>query len=254
MQDLIPYSTRQLGGETVNTVNARDLYNWLEIKGDYNLWIKRAIKRANLIEDIDFIIYLSVENSKMGRRPHEHHLTFDAAKQVAMMSSATKGHETRLWFIQKEKELDTLKQQHIQVKNPANQLIIDAIIRLDAVEQQAEAARQEAETAQKAANAANENANRALESQLFSTVAEYVYSNKLQPQIPENAYRECSDYLRLYCMDHRIPFRSIPVGGKPWKEEYGFHSNVYVEALPGWLKRRFSQGTLHILPTPEKEA
>lgn len=49
---------------------------------------------------------------------------------------------------------------------------------------------------------ANENAVRALEGQLFFTVAEYVYSNKLQHQVPENAYKAASDHLRAYCLDH----------------------------------------------------
>jgi prophage antirepressor-like protein len=127
-----------------------------------------------------------------------------------------------------------------QVKNPAHQLLIDTVVRLDAVEQRALEAEHRAEEA-------NANALRALETQLFFTIAEYVYINHLQKQIPESAYKACSDHLRAYCLDHGIPFRKAAVGGKRWEEEYSFHTNVYAEALPGWLKRRFSQATLHIL-------
>src|SRR5215813_382385 len=98
-------------------------------------------------------------------------------------------------------------------------------------------ARDIAEAAKLAADEANANANRALETQLFFTVAEYVYKEKLATKIPESAYRACSDFLRCYCEDRNIPFRRIPVGGKRWDDEYGFHHSVYAEALPGWIAR-----------------
>jgi prophage antirepressor-like protein len=127
-----------------------------------------------------------------------------------------------------------------QVKNPANQMMIDTIVRLDAVEQRALAAEQQAIVA-------NENSRRALETQPFLTIAEYVYVNKLQAQLPESAYKACSDHLRLYCLDQGIPFRRVAVGGKRWDTEYSFHVSVYSEVLPGWLKRRFAQTSLTVL-------
>jgi prophage antirepressor-like protein len=132
-----------------------------------------------------------------------------------------------------------------QVKNPAHQLLIDTVVRLDAVEQRAIAAEQRAEQA-------NANALRVLETQAFFTVAEYAYVNHLGHQIPEGAYRACSDHLRVYCLDRGIPFRKTSVGGKRWEEEYSFHTQVYAEALPGWLKRRFAQQHLSVI-TPKKE-
>ena len=227
------------------------MYAYLELSGDYNLWVKRAIKRANLIENVDFVVnYLPVENPKGGRPATEHHLSFDAAKLIAMMSSATKGHEVRLYFLECEKVAQD-PTNIPRVKNPAHQMLIDTIVRLDAVEQRALAAEQHASEAQAEAHRASENAQRAMASQLFLTVAEYIYINTLQPQVPKTAYKACSDHLRLYCMDKGIPFRKIPVGGKHWEEEYAFHSSVYTDALPGWLKRRFAQSSLHILSKEE---
>jgi P22_AR N-terminal domain len=132
-----------------------------------------------------------------------------------------------------------------QVKNPANQMLIDAITRLDAVEQQAQQAQQEAAQA-------NANAHMALQTQLFQTVAEYVYINKLQRQVPEPWYRALSDHLRIYCGDHNIPFRKVPVGGKRWEQEWAYLQSVYAELLPGWLKRRYAQGHLTILHPPQE--
>ena len=130
-----------------------------------------------------------------------------------------------------------------QVKNPAHQLIIDAVIRLDAVEQQVIEVQREAAQTQA-------NLNRAFESQIFFTIAEYVHHNKLQRQIPESAYRTLSKYLSDYCQEHNIPFRRIPVGGRRWESEYGFHISVYTDVLPGWLRRHGGQGNLHMLPPP----
>jgi phage anti-repressor protein len=247
MPDLIPFMPRKIGTETIPTVDARDLYECLELTSDYSLWIKRAIKRAHLLENMDYVVSSQVlENPKGGRPATHHHLTFDAAKHVAMMSSVIKGREVRTYFIEKEKELTRLTGTSDgasalpKVKNPAHQMLIDAIVRLDAVEQQA----QEAQTQ---AFEANANALRALEAQPFKTVAEYVFINKLERQLPETAYKACSDHLRLYCQDRNIPFRKIEVGGKRWNHEYGFHDSVYAEVLPSWLRRRFAQSTLRII-------
>jgi prophage antirepressor-like protein len=123
-----------------------------------------------------------------------------------------------------------------------------AIVEL--VEATAEA-RVMAEEAKATADRADANALRALETQLFFTIAEYVYVNRLHAQIPESAYKACSDHLRSYCLDQGIPFRKIPVGGKRWDDEYGFHISVYTEALPGWLKRRYAQAPLHLIQRQE---
>jgi anti-repressor protein len=243
MPDLIPFITRQLGQDTVNTVNARDLHIFLGVTKPYSAWMSYQIKRLHLVENRDYIVYYQDVKNPLGGRPaQEHHLTFDTSKHIAMRSGTPKGHEVREWFIEKEKELTALRQPP-QVKNPANQMLIEAIMRLDAVEQQTLEAKKEAEQA-------NANVNRALESQIFFTIAEYVYVNKLQRQVPPPSYRALSDHLRAYCEDHNIPFRRIPVGGKRWESEYGFHISVYTDVLPGWLRRNGGQGNLHMLPPP----
>ena len=247
MPDLIPFMTRHIGQETVNTVNARDVHEYLEITKPYIDWIKYQIKRAHLVENRDYIVYhQNVKNPQGGRPSSEHHLTFDAAKHVAMMSSASKGHEAREWFIQKEKELAALQNNY---PRPAVDRFpeLQAIIHL--VEEVAET-RLIAERADARAEQAEANVNRALESQTFYTIAEYVHFNKLQRQVPQSLYRALSDHLRAYCEDHNIPFRRIPVGGKRWESEYGFHISVYTDVLPGWLRRNGGQGNLHMLPPP----
>ena len=237
MSDLIPFMTRQVGKESVNTVNARDLHAYLGITQRYADWIKVQIRRAHLIENTDYLVFHLEGNNPQGGRPQvDHHLTFDAAKHVAMMSSADKGQEVRAWFIAKEKELAAVTAQPA-VQNQALQAIIDMAVQLDRTEQRAI-------LAEATATRAESKADMALDSQQFLTVAEYVYINQLKHQLPESAYKACSDHLRLYCMDHRIPFRKIPVGGRRWDDEYGYHVSVYGDVFSGWLLRRNGESTL----------
>ena len=111
----------------------------------------------------------------------------------------------------------------------------------------AEAAKLEAQEAKIEAAQANAKADMAMETQTFFTVAEYVTFNKLQPQVPPSAYKACSDYLRLYCLDHNIPFRKVQVGGKSWTDEYAYHVSLFVELLPEWVTRRFAQAPLTLV-------
>jgi phage anti-repressor protein len=64
MSDLMPWSPRTIGTDTVNTVNARDLYDYLELSIEYTRWIRVSLRRADLVENIDYtIIHTDVGNS-----------------------------------------------------------------------------------------------------------------------------------------------------------------------------------------------
>ena len=131
------------------------------------------------------------------------------------------------------------------VLNPEHQLMIDMIVRIDQNEQRAL-------QAEAAASRAESKADLALNSQAFFTVAEYVYINKLQRQLPESAYRAASDHLRLYCLDHRLPVRKQAVADKKWPDEYAFHEDTYAEAFAPWLSRRSAQVSLRVVPGREE--
>lgn len=237
MSDLMPFASRQLGTETVPTVNARHLHAYLGITKPYAHWIKTQLRRAHLVEQSDYVVFAPEGKNLHGGRPaREHHLTFDAAKHVAMMSGAEKGYEVRAWFIAKEKELASVQAQPA-VQNQALQAIIDMAVQLDRTEQRAL-------LAEAIATRAESKADMLYANQQFLTVAEYVYLNHLQHQLPESAYKACSDHLRLYCLERRIPTRRIHVGDKRWDTEYGYPVSAWADAFPGWLLRRSSQSTL----------
>jgi phage anti-repressor protein len=253
MPDLIPFATRQLGSDTVNTVTARDLHDYLDLTKDYTSWIKVQLKRAHLIENEDYIVFTQkVEGSLGGRPQSEYHLTFDAAKHVALMSNAAKGHEVRAWFIAKEKELAALTTApKASERFPELRAIAQLVEATAEARLLAEQAQARAQAAEVAAVRAESKADLALNSQAFFTIAEYVYINKLQRQLPESAYRAASDHLRLYCLDNRLPVRKQAVADKKWPDEYAFHEDTYAEAFVPWLARRSSQVSLRVMPGRE---
>lgn len=86
----------------VQTVNARDLHEALEIGWDFSTWIERQL--GDFKENQDFIIFhKKVEKSK-GRPMKDYALTLDTAKHICMMSRCEKGKQLRQYFIEVEKQ------------------------------------------------------------------------------------------------------------------------------------------------------
>ena len=46
----------KFNGESISTVNARELHGWLESKQDFSTWIKKRIKQCQFVENIDFVL------------------------------------------------------------------------------------------------------------------------------------------------------------------------------------------------------
>lgn len=85
-------------------VNARHLYAWLEIKKDFNFWMKRQIVRCDLTENQDFeVFYQEVGNPQGGRPSTDYALSLNAAKEISMMSQTKRGKEARRYFIECER-------------------------------------------------------------------------------------------------------------------------------------------------------
>ena len=86
----------------VQTVNARDLHEALEIGWDFSTWIERQL--GDFKENQDFIIFhKKVEKSK-GRPMKDYALTLDTAKHICMMARCEKGKQLRQYFIEVEKQ------------------------------------------------------------------------------------------------------------------------------------------------------
>ena len=98
-------------GISINSVNAREIHEYLGVKTRFNDWINRAIEKYDFIENIDYSI-LSNGNSK------DFVVTLDMAKELAMLENNPKGKEIRKYFIyfeQKAKEVIANQSSEIQL-------------------------------------------------------------------------------------------------------------------------------------------
>lgn len=102
-----------INGESVYTVNARDLHAFLESKQDFSDWIKLRIRQYKFVQGIDFVVFHSFMDDATAfggqRKSIEYLLTLDTAKELSMVERTLKGREVRRYFIACEK---TLQRRH----------------------------------------------------------------------------------------------------------------------------------------------
>ena len=94
---------RQFDGSTVQTVNARELHSFLEVRTAFKDWIDRRISEYGFEEGADFCSFLS--ESTGGRPSKEYAITIETAKELAMVERNDKGREARKYFIECERRL-----------------------------------------------------------------------------------------------------------------------------------------------------
>lgn len=107
---LIPVFESTINEESVQTVNARELHTFLEVKKDFSDWIKAQIERARLVENRDYLrlpqkgeVINQRVTTTVGSRI-DYYLTLNSATHVSLMSNTDKGYEVREYFISVERE------------------------------------------------------------------------------------------------------------------------------------------------------
>ena len=83
MNELIKLNETKIGIELVQTVNARELYSFLESRQDFSTWIKNRIDKYGFVENQDFVRFhkkMEANNATM----IEYYITLDMAKELAM--------------------------------------------------------------------------------------------------------------------------------------------------------------------------
>lgn len=100
MNELIKIEVREISGATVQTVNARALWEFVESKQEFAHWIKGRIEKYGFVEGEDF----TVEKFINGRATViDYHLTIETGKEVAMVENNDKGRQVRRYFIECER-------------------------------------------------------------------------------------------------------------------------------------------------------
>lgn len=107
MNELIPVRNREISGATAQTVNARDLWEFVGSKQDFSTWIKSRIEKYGFIDGEDYLLHRFMEQV-----PHQggmrnaividYLLTITTAKELAMVENNDKGRQVRRYFIECE--------------------------------------------------------------------------------------------------------------------------------------------------------
>ncbi|MGW8169678.1 MAG: antA/AntB antirepressor family protein [Sulfurovaceae bacterium] len=100
----------KLNGNDVNSINSRELYEFLGSRQDYSTWIKSRLDDLGAVENMDFLLHKFVEQvphqgGTRGQTKINYIITIHIAKHLAMMERNDKGKEARDYFIECEQKL-----------------------------------------------------------------------------------------------------------------------------------------------------
>ncbi len=112
MQNLIEIHQKTINDSVNQTINARDLWEYLGSKRDFSTWIKAKVVKGDFVEDVDYLLHKIVEQvphqgGSRKREIIEYHITLNAAKHISMMENSEKGKEVRQYFIKVEEAWNT---------------------------------------------------------------------------------------------------------------------------------------------------
>lgn len=87
----------------IQTINARELHEFLESGQDFSTWIKSRIDKYDFTEGEDYVRFhkkMEANNATM----IEYHISLSMAKELSMVENNDKGKEARRYFIKIEEE------------------------------------------------------------------------------------------------------------------------------------------------------
>lgn len=111
-QEIVAVTKTEINGENVNSVNARDIHKYLQVKTKFADWVKRAIEKYGFEENKDFVVLKSGNGTNAFI---DYIVTMDMSKELCMIENNPKGKETRKYFIEKEKEVKQVATRHYQI-------------------------------------------------------------------------------------------------------------------------------------------
>jgi anti-repressor protein len=99
-------SKGEIGGDLIQTVDARALHAFMKVGKDFSTWIKDRIDQYEFAEGVDFVSFdTAPQNGGAGNRGarKEYALAIDMAKELAMVERNEQGKKARLHFIDCER-------------------------------------------------------------------------------------------------------------------------------------------------------
>ena len=104
MNELINITKATINDEKVNAVNARELWQKLGVKTQFNHWIGRRIKDYGFEDGVDFTVVKNGHGVNGQFQPTEYIISLDMAKELAMVENNEQGRKIRRYFIEVEKQ------------------------------------------------------------------------------------------------------------------------------------------------------
>ena len=117
LRAMLDITSRNIGTDAVQTVNARDLHTFLEVGKDFSTWIKGRIEQYGFTDGLDYVSFdaATPQNGgaeafpqnggkpQGGRPAKEYAISIDMAKELAMVERNDKGKQARQYFIECER-------------------------------------------------------------------------------------------------------------------------------------------------------
>lgn len=107
----------QIGSETVQAVDARELHEFLEVATPFRDWIIRRISTYGFAEGSDF--HAELRESPGGRPSREYYISVTMAKELSMVERGEKGKQARVYFLECERRVKAAAQPvHAALNDP----------------------------------------------------------------------------------------------------------------------------------------
>lgn len=113
MKSIIPVINELVGNRKINAVDARTLWEGLEVKKDFSDWWKVQASRLRLIEGKDFLPF---KGEKKHANRKDYIVSLEMAKHIAMLSDTDKGFQVRDYFIKIEERFWKLQKRILEQK------------------------------------------------------------------------------------------------------------------------------------------
>lgn len=94
-----------INANAIQTVNARELHEFLGVGRDFTNWIKARIDKYDFVEGVDYLLAKIGEQLSSGTKyKSDYHISINMAKELSMVENNEKGKEARRYFIECEKK------------------------------------------------------------------------------------------------------------------------------------------------------
>jgi anti-repressor protein len=110
-----------IGGAPVQSVDARELHQFLDVGKDFSTWVRARISSYGFVEHTDYEVFPGLgENASTGRPTKEYALSIDMAKELCMVERNDKGKAARRYFIECERRMQAGGMLSIDTTPPLN--------------------------------------------------------------------------------------------------------------------------------------